>query len=1039
MRKAKWDFILVGILIIISALTVAGIAMYAGIGWDPDSGSFVFESDRTMTDRDSIPPPDPATQHQQAEPGLSPYPVTQVDPDAPGSMGEGKDITIDELETLADLEGLQNFSDSTYLGEQKGLRSPRLLGYGIEQTLDASNDGAIVRDIEEADLVKVVGDHLFVLNSYRGLIIFDLSDPDRPVVLGTAPILGNPVEMYVVGNKAYAIVSTDYGYWYSWSRWLPQLDVEPMFDMWWGGPVRYQIGSQLVIIDLTDLTSPHVMTEVPIEGFVTDSRRVGDVIYLVSSCHSWYNMYADTEMEDRTYVMSLNIADTDNIHRKDEVSFPGISNIIHVTVDHLYVSQWDRRWGSEGTSNITLVDISDPKGDIISKDTFSVDGRVMDRYQLDEYDDVLRVVSTFQGRNQISELWTFDVSNPWSVRQMGHLQIDDAGNLMATRFEGTRGYTIHLPRSIDPLDVLDLSDPYNPKLCDVFEMPGWVTHMEVRGMKIIAIGVDDSDGERNVAVSLFDVTDPWNVVMEQRVRLGGEHASSNANWDPKALTVLDDQNIVLVPYYSYRENDDGNWESVYAVQVVGFNLREGKLTLGGSFEQPDQVTRTRSVNGRVVATSTRFLQVADISDIHKPKVKSTVELCPNVVDYREFDGYYVELVREYSTGHLRYRAFKEGAIDLNPPVCDVLIAKSWARWFWQGDHLYVFWTKETQLGSWMGMVSKVFIGTPYHPLMWDYSFPLTGDPSDYPYNERPSSNNYRYNYDYYYSYYPYQDTSDVIDNPVLLDGSRLAYYTMGRLYVLDLNDQAHILLQSNTAVELEGYIGLMAGGDTVYLVGYEYERVKYYYGEGTYDYTYHRYYHYSLLPVDLTSDLYPTVGEQVQIPGAPKGVSADGEYVYTTCNWYGEGYDGTTATLNIVRMGDGVATTEHVLDITGKGVEVIGDQAYITQWGYISQESESGYQYADPYTIVRVLSLPHLEVSGNYVLMGTYTSLCPGDDFLLLMPSGENGLVVMDLSAEEGEAVFGLYDTRTTYLTCHRQGDRIFMVQGNYGVSTLNL
>jgi len=69
------------------------------------------------------------------------------------------------------------------------------------------------RLIEESDVYKIVGNHLFVLNRYRGLKIVDISDLDRPRVVGREQIFGYPREMYIRGSRAYIIVSDYYTYW----------------------------------------------------------------------------------------------------------------------------------------------------------------------------------------------------------------------------------------------------------------------------------------------------------------------------------------------------------------------------------------------------------------------------------------------------------------------------------------------------------------------------------------------------------------------------------------------------------------------------------------------------------------------------------------------------------------------------------------------------------------------------------------------------------------------------------------------------------
>ena len=188
-------------------------------------------------------------------------------------------------------------------------------------------------------------------------------------------------------------------------------------------------------------------------------------------------------------MVSINLEDLDNITEMDRQWFPGSSNEIHVTEDAIFVAKPVYNYykyeifgyRDEIYTEITYVDISDYHGEIKLRDTFKVDGILEDRYQMDYYDNMFRIVTHFEGdwgELGESKLWIYDTSDPDEITKLGDLRIDDAGTLMATRFAGERAYTIHLPYSIDPLDVLDLSNPTNPKLCDVLEMPGWVTHMD---------------------------------------------------------------------------------------------------------------------------------------------------------------------------------------------------------------------------------------------------------------------------------------------------------------------------------------------------------------------------------------------------------------------------------------------------------------------------------------------------------------------------------------------------------------------------------
>ena len=647
---------------------------------------------------------------------VSPEVIT-VDP------GIAKTAPGGELERLVQLEGLNNFTDSSEGSTGGNDTNEREKAGFAEEAGDmddaAGGEGAEEREVEEADLVKVIGDTLFVLNSYRGLLTIDISDPENAQIAGQCSVIGYPVEMYVVDFLAIITVQTNYNFWYRY--W----DFKELSDE---DEAEGTIGTMIYIVNVQDPRDPRILKIVELEGFPAESRRVGHVIYQATNTYGWYWYYDDGEPE--TIVTSIDFGDPLTVGMKDQVSFEGNSNLVHASSTAFYVAQpewvydeewddkddWNDDWdddddlddereeegnktdgvevgektrGDEDESlwpypvndryhyytDMTYLDISDPDGDIISRDTFRVPGQLNDKYQMDEYDDTFRMVTHFWHGIGESRLYIVDITDPADVEPLGDLLVDDAGSLMATRFAGERGYTIHLPRSIDPLDVLDLSDPTDPKLCDVFEMPGWVTHMEVRGMKIIALGVDDSEGERNIAVSLFDVEDPYKVKMLERVRLGGEHAYSSANWEPKALTIDDSHDMIVVPFNSYTED----WESIAGVQIVKFDLKEGTLSLAGSVSGKYSIERTRVVGDWILATSFKSLQVIDIGNLEKPEVARLIDLCVNIKEAIPVGDRFIQMTQDWYDGSVVLRCV-EDIDDLN--ALDTLTLESnWASLF----------------------------------------------------------------------------------------------------------------------------------------------------------------------------------------------------------------------------------------------------------------------------------------------------------------------------------------------------------------------
>ncbi|MGA1848060.1 MAG: beta-propeller domain-containing protein [Thermoplasmatota archaeon] len=524
-----------------------------------------------------------------------------------------------------------------------------------------SQDGGSEREVEESDIVKAVGDRIYVLNPYMGLMVVNMEDPSDPYIEGKVNVLGSPISMYIVDFLGFVIVSN-----------APPLEK--------GGDLS---SGRMYIIDLSDNSAPRVVKAVDIEGYPIDSRRVGEVIYVISNEYDHYygwiepmvGMVDDVvavdvesseggeygEQNDNIHIVSIAFNDPSSFGEVDRDIIPGDAGEVHASQLAIFIPQASGDWSDPRTS-FTYVDISDPKGDIEIRDTITIDGYLQDRYQMDHYKGMFRVVTQefpdWRDRGDqfpSSTLYIIDARDPDEMEEVADLLIDDEGNLMATRFAGDRAYTIHLPESIDPLDVIDLSVPDDPELTDILEIPGWVEHMEVIGYNIIAIGVDNEDG-RKVALYLFDVSDADNAVQLDRVVFGDGFTYSEANWDPKALTILEDEGLVVVPYSSY------NWDwRIYngnenGIQLISFDLEKGELELEGKVASSSEVRRSRVVSGNLVTTSDRVLQSIDFQDPAAPEVEAVIYLASNVADAFFSDGKIVTLHQpDYGSSGARIR------------------------------------------------------------------------------------------------------------------------------------------------------------------------------------------------------------------------------------------------------------------------------------------------------------------------------------------------------------------------------------------------
>ena len=568
---------------------------------------------------------------------------------------------LEEINLSTDGEWTPDSPGSDYSGteEQEGNRD--------DTTSDSKSDGGENREVEESDIVKVSGERIYLLNPTMGFIIVNVEETSDPFIEGRLSLYGTPVSMYVVDFLAFIVISEQRTYDYPG----------------YGGPSN---GGSLYIVDIMDNEDPRVIEKVEVNGTPLDSRRVGDVIYLVSNNYPYYSYWREggavdiavesdektsgdpdeenEENEYRTEILSISFSDPESVGEVDRVRFEGTSSHIHASSEAVFIAQssgW--MWEPSGAeTTVTYVDISDPKGDIRIRGSVDVDGFMGDRYQMDYFARTFRIVTQAPGDELMeSTLYTIDCRDPDDPVVMGSLLIDDAGNLMATRFAGDRAYTIHLPRAVDPLDVIDLSDPYNPELKAVLELPGWIEHMEVRGYNIIALGVDDTEGMWRVALSLFDVEDADDPVMEERVVIGEGYTYSEVNWDPKALSIIDEAGLVLIPYSSRNWR---GWGADTGIKIVSFDLEEGELEKRGDITAMYPPRRSRFLNGAVFTVSNREMLSVDIEDPDDPQILATLPIASDIREAFMVGSVPVTVsVPDWGGSGIRIRVHEPGDVD----------------------------------------------------------------------------------------------------------------------------------------------------------------------------------------------------------------------------------------------------------------------------------------------------------------------------------------------------------------------------------------
>jgi hypothetical protein len=572
-------------------------------------------------------------------------------------------------------------------------------GGGSQSPSAAPGDGDAERAIAEADIIQVRDGRLYALSQYSGLSVIDISRRDRLSLLGRYQAGGMPFEMYLRDGVVYAMFS-------SWGQYV-QDDAS--------GTYSWVQTSRIEALDVSDPAHIGSLGSFDLPGAISDSRIVGDVLYAVTFEDGYCYGCGATP---NTTVTSLSIGDPAAIGVADQLTYGdndpygyGWRRSISVTADRMYVAgiEWDGT--SEGHSTIQVIDISDPGGDLVEGASVEASGQIQSRWQMDEHEGVLRVISQpgVWRTSALPAVQTFSIVSSQELLPLGYteLALPRPESLRSVRFDGPHAYAITAEQT-DPLFTIDLSDPAHPAQRGELEMPGWVYHMEPRGDRLLALGFDNAASEGSLHVSLFDVSDLAHPALLQRVPFGGDWSSVGEDQDRihKAFTILDELGTILVPYsgWSYSNGEYGCGSYTSGIQLIDFT--RDTLTKRGAALARGQARRAFVHDERLFSVSDESVRTFNIGDRDAPATVTDLSLA-TVVNQTVVSGdLAVRLSADWWTTETRLevapasdagRAEPLGTLDLGA----VLPADSsdgcydWAlsgaRLFANGQHVYVVW------------------------------------------------------------------------------------------------------------------------------------------------------------------------------------------------------------------------------------------------------------------------------------------------------------------------------------------------------------
>ncbi|MEK6862158.1 MAG: beta-propeller domain-containing protein [Nanoarchaeota archaeon] len=189
--------------------------------------------------------------------------------------------------------------------------------------------------------------------------------------------------------------------------------------------------------------------------------------------------------------------------------------------------------------------------------------------------------------NSLNHVYVLDVQDLGIVGRLENLAPNE--QIYAARFLSERLYLVTF-RRVDPLFVIDLSNPSNPEVLGKLKIPGFSDYLHPYDEDhIIGIGKEVREEGwqqvQGVKLGLFDVSDPSNPIEIAKYEIGTTGTDSEALREHKAFLFSKDKNILVIPIlltekFSIYEGINYLWQGAYVFDVSlneGFKVR-GRVT-----------------------------------------------------------------------------------------------------------------------------------------------------------------------------------------------------------------------------------------------------------------------------------------------------------------------------------------------------------------------------------------------------------------------------------------------------------------------------
>ncbi len=575
----------------------------------------------------------------------------------------------EEIEAFLKEHAQGGWNDSGYPKTAGGIVSEEAVDYApapaataapTSSAGDYSTTNVQVQGVDEADFLKNDGKYIYIISD-ETLAILDAFPAKAAKIVSETAIDGSPEALFLAGDRLVVFATKT-----EEKMTAVEGSVTPV-------PV-WRTVTHAYVYDISDRGNPERVRDVTFTGEYYDARMIGDYVYaLTRESPVWVrdgialpevrvdeaqtilpDVYRpESSLQNYIFYTAGAFSVRDDTGTPDAETFLlGYDTTLFVSQENLYIGYRNTRPAyadvvfemspeGTGTSDRTIIHrFAIGQGKIDYQAMGEVPGHLLNQFSLDEYAGNLRVATTVEdwtreGSVQYNNVY---VLNP-AMTIIGTLeQIAPDERIYAARFAGDRLYLVTFKR-VDPLFVIDLSDPGHPGILGELKIPGYSDYLHPYGTDyLIGVGKETSENgwggvsTTGLKIALFDVSDVNNPVLVDSVAIGEAGTDSAALSDHKAFLFAEDKGLLVIPVSEVKRvnnpssSDRGSygittWQGAYVYSVSpeeGLTL-EGTVThrekeTSYAWNSRDAVQRSLFMDDTLYTVSARSIIMTDLAD-----------------------------------------------------------------------------------------------------------------------------------------------------------------------------------------------------------------------------------------------------------------------------------------------------------------------------------------------------------------------------------------------------------------------------------------